>query len=349
MNNFNINNLVRDNIKHLKPYSSARDEFKDFNTDMIFLDANENPFENGVNRYPDPQQLGLKAILAKEKGIYQENIVLGNGSDELLDLIVRGFCEPKEDSIITVPPTFSMFNVLARINNIKNNEVLLTNDFELDIDQILSTLDQTTKIIFICSPNNPTGNTFNNQNIKNLLNSFSGLVVIDEAYIDFSDQESWVNQLNEFPNLVITQTLSKAYGLAGIRLGMCYASPEIISILNKIKLPYNVNKLTQKRAMDRMNDMDIVRSEINSILHERDLIFKQLHAIKFISKVYPSDANFILVKVDNAVEKYMQLTARGLVIRNTSNRPLCENTLRLTIGTPEENKKLIQTLKELDT
>ena len=345
---FNINSLVRENVLRLKPYSSARDEFKDFTKNMIFLDANENPFENGVNRYPDPQQRIVKSILAEQNGVKQENILLGNGSDEVLDLIYRAFCEPARDNIITMPPTYGMYKVLADTNNIENKEVLLTEDFQLNIDAILATSNRYTKILFICSPNNPTGNVFNSDNIEVLLNSFKGLVVIDEAYIDFSSEQSWLKKLSLYPNLIVTQTLSKAYGLAGIRLGICYASTEIIAILNKIKPPYNVNELTQKRASKRLLNKNNFINEIALIIDEKNRLFKELLQIIFILKIYPSEANFILIKVDDANKRYNQLLDKGIVIRNRTSQPLCENTLRLTIGTPEENETLIKTLKELE-
>ena len=253
-----IQSLVRENIKSLKPYSSARDEFKEFKKDMIFLDANENPYENGLNRYPDPQQTTVKKELSKLKGVSESQILLGNGSDEVLDLIFRVFCEPNVDNIITLPPTYGMYKVLANINNIFEKEVFLTKDYELDEIKILEAIDDNSKILFLCSPNNPTGNTFSIKTIELLLTSFEGVVVIDEAYIDFSKGKSWLKRLNEFPNLIITQTLSKAYGMAGIRLGICYASDEIISILNKVKPPYNVNELTQQRALKRLHNFDKV-------------------------------------------------------------------------------------------
>ena len=336
---FNINNLVRENVKKLKPYSSARDEFKDFDKDMVFLDANENPYNNGVNRYPDPQQRSLKGELALQRQIKASQILLGNGSDEVLDLIYRAFCEPKIDNIITLPPTYGMYKVLAETNDVENREVLLTEDYEPDVTD--------SKLLFICSPNNPTGNAFKADKIEILLKSFPGIVVIDEAYIDFSESQTWVSKLSEYPNLIVTQTLSKAYGMAGIRLGICYASEEIISVINKIKPPYNVNELTQKKALDRVLDKESVKNEIGSILNERSGLYEVLLEVNFVQKIYPSDANFVLVKVDNANLRYQQLLDKGIVIRNRSTQPLCENTLRFTIGTPSENKKLIKVLKEL--
>lgn len=345
---FNINNLVRENVKSMKPYSSARDEFEDFDTaDMIFLDANENPFQNGVNRYPDPQQSSLKVVLAKQRNVNPNQILLGNGSDEVLDLLFRAFCEPKVDNVITLPPTYGMYGVLANINAVENKEILLSTDFQPQIEKIMDAVDENTKIIFLCSPNNPTGNSFSDENVAYLLKNFNGLVVIDEAYIDFSEKESWVNELDEYPNLIITQTLSKAYGLAGIRLGICYASAEVISVLNKIKPPYNVNELTQKRALDRLDNQNKINSEIESIITQREELLKVLLNVKFVEKIYPTEANFILIKVDDANKRYEELIAKGIVIRNRTTQPLCENTLRLTIGTEVENKKLIEALSSL--
>ena len=343
-----ILDLVRGNIKSLKPYSSARDEYKDIAiNDMIFLDANENPFENGVNRYPDPQQLTVKKVLATIKNVNKKNILLGNGSDEVLDLLFRAFCEPNKDNIITLPPTYGMYSVLASLNAIEDRKVLLSTDFQPQIQQILATVDDNSKILFVCSPNNPSGNSFSEEVIETLLKKFQGLVVIDEAYIDFSKQESWLKKLNEYPNLVITQTLSKAYGMAGIRLGICYASEEIIQILNNIKPPYNINELTQQKALERLQDKEGVAQEIETILFERNQLAIALRSISFIEKIYESDANFILIKVDDANKRYNELIEKGIVIRNRTSQPLCENTLRLTVGTKEENEKLIKVLKEI--
>ena len=345
--NFHLEKLVRDNVARLKPYSSARDEFKDFHEDMVFLDANENPYNNGVNRYPDPQQVTLKQHLSSLKRVPVDQILLGNGSDEVLDLLFRAFCEPKTDNIITLPPTYGMYGVLADTNAIANREVLLSDDFQPQVHQILEQVDHQTKMLFLCSPNNPTANSFDVDKIVQLLENFRGLVIVDEAYIDFSAEESWASKLQEYPNLVVTQTLSKAYGLAGIRLGICYASAEIIAILNKIKPPYNVNELTQKRALERVLDNTSVQNEITAILKERDALSKVLLEVYFVEKVYPSEANFILAKVDDANKRYEQLIKRGIVVRNRSTQALCENTLRFTVGTSEENQKLISALKEL--
>ena len=343
----NIQDLIRPTIKALKPYSSARDEFQGNSDDMVFLDANENPFENGVNRYPDPQQRTLKSLLSKIKGVPQQNILLGNGSDEVLDLIYRTFCEPNQDNIITLPPTYGMYNVLANINAIEIKSVQLDADFQPKFDEILNIANANSKLLFLCSPNNPTGNSFEAKSIEKLIKAFKGIVVIDEAYIDFSNKESWISRLNEFSNLIITQTLSKAYGMAGIRLGICYASEEIISVLNRIKPPYNVNILTQQKAISQLEQQGLTQNQVTNILKERDLLITKLESIDYISKIYPSDANFVLVEVDDANKRYDQLIDKGIVIRNRTTQPGCENCLRFTIGTPKENRTLIDTLKSI--
>ncbi|AXG71229.1 histidinol-phosphate aminotransferase [Kordia sp. SMS9] len=348
MNTFNINSLIRDNIKTLKPYSSARDEYKATGTDMVFLDANENPYENGVNRYPDPKQSAVKVALAKVKNCNPANMVLGNGSDEILDLIFRAFCEPKQDNIITLPPTYGMYKVLAGVNDVKVREVFLTAAFQPNVDNILSAADENSKILFLCSPNNPTGNSFSNEAVEKLLKEFNGIIVIDEAYTDFSSQESWLNRLEEFPNLIITQTLSKAYGMAGIRLGICYASLTIVDVLNRIKPPYNVNLLTQYKALERIQDQKSVAQEIANIQKNKAQLISALENVPFVKKIYPSDANFILVQVDNADLRYQQLITKGIVIRNRTTQPLCENCLRFTVGTAVENQRLIAVLKEIE-
>jgi len=348
MGKFNLDKLIRENLKALQPYSSARDEYVSDGSDMVFLDANENPFENGVNRYPDPQQRSLKAVLANIKKVKEGQILLGNGSDEVLDLIFRVFCTPQVDNIITVPPTYGMYKVLSGINAIENRKVRLTEDFQLNVKGILDRVDANTKIIFLCSPNNPTGNSLEVASIEILLNAFNGIVVIDEAYIDFSSNKSWINSLSNFPNIVVTQTLSKAYGLAGIRLGACYASEAIISVLMKIKPPYNVNELTQQKALDRVKDQNGVQLEVAKILKNRAALVKALKTVKFIKKIYPTDANFVLARVDDADRRYQQLLEKGVVVRNRSNQPLCHNTLRFTVGTATENEKLIQELNTLN-
>ncbi|MEX2350014.1 MAG: histidinol-phosphate transaminase [Flavobacteriaceae bacterium] len=344
---WNLDGLVRENVKSLQPYASARDDFKDFDKPMTYLDANENPFENGINRYPDPQQRELKNILASQKKVSAENILIGNGSDEVLDLLFRAFCEPNKDNVITLPPTYGMYSVLAGINAVTNKEILLTEDFQPNVNAILNKTDSNTKILFLCSPNNPTGNSFDRKKIEELLDNFPGLVAIDEAYIDFSDEPSFISSLNKYPNLVVTHTLSKAFGAAGIRVGICYASEQIVSVLNKIKPPYNSNALSQDKAIKVLKDKEEIKSQVAVIKKERVNLSEALLQFKFISKVYTSDANFLLIKVDDADMRYRQLVEKGFVVRNRSSQPLCENTLRITIGTPEENQKLIKALQQL--
>lgn len=346
--NFNLENIVRENVKGLSPYSSARDEYISDGSEMVFLDANENPFENGVNRYPDPQQRSLKAVLASMQDVNINQILLGNGSDEVLDLIFRAFCEPNRDNIITMPPTYGMYKVLSGINSVENREIVLRDNFQPDLHAVKNVIDDHTKIIFICSPNNPSGNSITPEIIDELLDIFKGLIVIDEAYIDFSSNQSWLTKLDEYPNLVVTQTLSKAYGMAGVRLGICYASKEIISILNKIKPPYNINELTQQKALARLSNTTQIQREISDILEERSNLIVALKSLEFIFKIYETDANFVLVKVDDATKRYNQLLEKGIVTRNRTSQPLCENTLRFTIGTKEENNKLIGVLKSIE-
>lgn len=342
-----LNKLLRDNIKKMMPYSSARDEFKDASADMIFIDANENPFDTGLNRYPDPQQSLVKQELSKIKGVEVKNILLGNGSDEVLDLIFRAFCEPKQDEVIALPPTYGMYKVLANTNDVTLKNIPLEPNFQPNVNEIIQQQTSNTKLLFLCSPNNPTANSFEAERIESLIKSFNGIVVIDEAYIDFSTQESWVSRLSEFPNLIVTQTLSKAYGLAAIRLGICYASQEIIAVLNKIKPPYNVNKLTQEAALKALQDQDKVNEEIQNIISERDKMISEFKQIGIIKEIFSSDANFVLARVDDGNKRYEQLIQKGIVVRNRSNQVLCDNCLRFTVGTEGENKKLIDTLKSL--
>lgn len=346
MTNFNINKLTRTNVLNMKPYSSARDEYKEFKHEMIYLDANENPFDNSVNRYPDPQQMELKELLAEMREVKIENILIGNGSDEVLDLLYRAFCEPNKDNVITVPPTYGMYEVLANINAVENRAVFLTDDFQPNAQEILNNTDENTKILFLCSPNNPTGNSFSDKIIFELLSNFSGLILIDEAYIDFSERDSWLLLLKEYPNLVICQTLSKAYAMAGVRIGILYASAEIIAVLNKIKPPYNINILSQEKAIKKLQQSTL-DFQVKKILLEREKLFKAVETVDFIEKVIPSDSNFILIKVDDAELRYQQFIDNGIVVRNRSNQPLCENCLRITIGTKDENEKVIQLLKSV--
>jgi len=347
MQEFNIEEMIRENIRNMRSYSSARDEFTSINDQLIFLDANENPFETGINRYPDPRQTSLKQVLAKQKKVSENAILIGNGSDEVLDLIFRAFCEPKEDNVISLPPTYGMYGVLAQLNDIENKEVFLTTDFQLNVEEILNQVTKQTKIIFLCSPNNPTGNSFSRESIKKIVKNFNGFVVIDEAYIDFSMQESWLTQLENYPNLIITQTLSKAYGLAGIRIGVLYASPKIIAVLNKIKPPYNINTLSQTQAIVSLNAFNKLQNDLSALLELRTILIKELDKLYFVEKVFATDANFILIRVDDANLRYQQLLSKDIVVRNRSNQPLCENCLRITIGTQSENEKLITILKQL--
>ena len=344
---FDLQKLVRLHIADLQPYSSARDEFGADDGDVVYLDANENPFDNGVNRYPDPQQRKLKEVIARGRGVAANQLLLGNGSDEVLDLIFRAFCTPNKDNVIVMPPTYGMYKVLANINCVSLDEAPLNNDFQLVTKDIINQISSQTKAILLCSPNNPSGNSFRRENILTLLQSFTGLVVVDEAYIDFSTQKSLTAELPSYPNLIITQTLSKAYGLAGIRLGICIASEEIINILNKIKPPYNINSLTQERAISALEDWDTTQSQITQLIAERKGLFAQLEKISFVEKVYPSDANFLLVRVDNANKRYAQLIENDIVVRNRSKQMRCENCLRFSVGTPQENQILIETLNRL--
>ena len=343
----NLNKLLRKNILQMNPYSSARDEYKDLEANMVFLDANENPFKSVVNRYPDPQQTALKTLISTQKNVPTNQIILGNGSDEVLDLIFRAFCEPNQDSILSLSPTYGMYNVLANLNAIENIQVPLSSNFELEVDKILASVKKNTKLLFICSPNNPSGNTVDCTAIEQLLGTFNGLVVIDEAYIDFTNEASWTKRLNSYPNLIVTQTLSKAYGLAGIRLGICYASQEIIAILNKIKPPYNINTLTQNAAIKALNNINKVADQIKTVLQERNRLVKAFETFAFIQKIYPSKANFILIKVDDANKRYDELIKKGIVVRNRSSQLHCENCLRITVGTPSENTQLLTKLKTL--
>jgi histidinol-phosphate aminotransferase len=346
---FDLQKLVRSHIADLQPYSSAREEFYADDGDVVYLDANENPFDNGVNRYPDPQQRKLKEVIARGRGVAANQLLLGNGSDEVLDLIFRAFCTPNKDNVIVMPPTYGMYKVLANINCVSLNEAPLNNDFQLVTKDILNQISSQTKAIFLCSPNNPSGNSFRREDILTLLQSFTGLVVVDEAYIDFSTQKSLTAELPSYPNLIITQTLSKAYGLAGIRLGICIASEEIINILNKIKPPYNINSLTQERAISALEDWDTTQRQITQLIAERKGLFAQLEKISFVEKVYPSDANFLLVRVDDANKRYAQLIQNNIVVRNRSKQVGCENCLRFSVGKPQENQILIETLNRLSS
>ncbi len=338
-----LKELVRPNIWNLKPYSSARDEFH--GTASVFLDANENPYNAPYNRYPDPQQWMLKEKLAELKQVKPEYIFIGNGSDEAIDIVLRAFCEPGIDSIVEIDPTYGMYQVAADINNVTCRKVQLDISFGLDAGKLLAEVDGQVKVIFLCSPNNPTGNTLDRREIYKILNGFDGIVVIDEAYIDFSGEPSFLTELEQYPNLIILQTLSKAWGAAGIRLGMAFASPEIIALFNKIKYPYNVNLLTQEKALDILNNYEEMQNQLRVILGERTVLQEVLLQLPYVKKIYPTDANFILVDVGNANAIYDFLVSKGVIVRNRNSITLCQGCLRITVGTPEENKVLIDALK----
>ncbi|MFY0650822.1 MAG: histidinol-phosphate transaminase [Cyclobacteriaceae bacterium] len=340
-----VSNLIRENVKAVAPYSSARDEFS--SSAEVYLDANENPFENGVNRYPDPYQNTVKERLAEIKGVSPKNILLGNGSDEVLDLIYRAFCEPLVDNIISSPPTYGMYKVLAGVNNVENRLAPLNSDFSLNIDAIKAQVDENSKLIFVCSPNNPSGNSLEDDDIERLLKETECLVCIDEAYIDFMDKKSWIERLDEFPNLIVCQTLSKAWGMAGIRLGICYASEYIVGILNKIKPPYNINQLTQDRALEVLGNETLFSKNLNVILSEKKLLEKAVLDLSMVKRIIPSDANFFLAEFEDSKYVFDALMAKEIIVRDRSKELHCEGCLRITVGTPEENKKLIEALKTL--
>ena len=344
----NIDTLVRNNVKKMSFYSSARDDFKKENEmKLIYLDANESPFDNGINRYPDNKHDELKKVVSGIKNVNVNQVVFGNGTDEILDLIVRVFCNPYEDKIITLPPTYGMYDVIAKTNGVENIEIPLKSDFSIDINEILKLSSKKTKILFLCSPNNPTGNSFDTNDLTDLIKGFNGVVVVDEAYIDFSSKQSLISLIEDNNNLIITQTMSKAYGMAGIRLGMGFSNEKIINYLNKIKPPYNINVLTERKALEELYKIDEIEKNISIVLDQRNLLVSCLEKLDFIEKIYKSDANFLLVKVDNADLRYNQLLENGIVVRNRSNQPLCQNCLRITIGTKNENNSLIKTLNEL--
>jgi len=345
---FDLDKILRTNVKKLIPYSSARSEFE--GDAQIYLDANENSLGSSIdghyNRYPDPLQKQLKQKLSTIKNIATENIFVGNGSDEAIDLLIRAFCNPGVDNILIFPPTYGMYEVAAEINDVDINKVLLTEDFQLNPEAAKNAIDANTKIIWVCSPNNPTGNLLAEKSIEWLLKNFNGIVVVDEAYIDFASQDSWIKRLNEFPNLVVLQTLSKAWGLAGLRIGFAFASAAITNILNKIKPPYNISEATQKLALQALQNEDKAKQKTNILIQQKEKLLLAFKEFDFIKKIYPSDANFILIKVDQANDLYKYLLSKTIVVRNRSSQPLCENSLRVTIGTPQENDKLLTALKE---
>ena len=345
---FSLDSILRDNIKNAKPYSSARDEYK--GTEGVFLDANENPYgsaiEKHVNRYPDPLQRDLKYALARVKNISAVNIFFGNGSDEPIDLLIRATCNPGKDSIIILPPTYGMYEVSAGINDVELISVPLTKEFDLNVEAILGAVKQHTKIIFICSPNNPTGNLMNEEKVKTILTSFSGIVVVDEAYIDFADTTGFVPLLSQYPNLVVLQTFSKAWGMAALRLGTAFASKEIVAVLNKIKPPYNINVLTQECALEALKNVSVKDKMVRLILDQRDWLRMELSKLPVCLKLYHSDANFILMRTVDGKKVYDFLVEHTIITRDRSKIILCDGCIRITVGTEEENKKIVDVLKK---
>ena len=348
---FNLQNLLRENIKNLTPYSSARDEFQ--GEASIYLDANENaygsPLETNYNRYPDPLQFKVKQKITVIKGVPPRNIFLGNGSDEAIDILFRSFCRPGIDNVILVPPTYGMYQVSANINDVAVQNIPLTAEYQLNMEGIAEAIDANTKLIFVCSPNNPTGNSINREDIETLLANFDGIVVVDEAYINYSRQKSFIQELTEYGNLVVLQTLSKAWGLAGLRIGMAFASEEIIEVFNRVKPPYNINQASQKLALEALDNLEQVNNWIKETLLERDKLVLGLKNLSFIIDIYPSDANFILVKTASSKAIYQFLVEQGIIVRDRSKIELCEGCLRITIGTPAENTQLINTLNLFTT
>lgn len=337
-----VHHLVRENILRLTPYSSARSEYK--GAAEVFLDANESPFDTGLNRYPDPLQWKLKEKIGVMKGVPKEQIFLGNGSDEVIDLLIRIFCRPGEDHLVILPPTYGMYKVAADIAGVKVREIPLTARFQPDVDAILSDADHRSKILFLCSPNNPTGNSFEKEQIDRLVRDFPGIVLIDEAYIDFSSRESCLSLLSQNPRLVVMQTLSKAWGLAGLRLGMAFASEEIIELFNKVKPPYNINQLTQEQALLALGKVKQKDEWVRSILGQRAALQQSLAGLDFVQVVHPSDANFLLVRMDDPEGVYRYLVGEKIIVRDRSNVRLCEGCLRITVGTPAENDRLFRAL-----
>ncbi|HVX51798.1 MAG TPA: histidinol-phosphate transaminase [Chitinophagaceae bacterium] len=345
---FNINNLIRDNIKRLTPYSSARDEFS--GEAKVFLDANENslgsPLAKWYNRYPDPHQQKLKEAVSKIKGIEAEHIFIGNGSDECIDVLFRCFCQPGKDNVIICPPTYGMYEVSANINDVQVKHAPLLDNFQLDLVHLENLVDANTKIIWLCSPNNPTGNLLNRQDVETVLNNFNGLVVIDEAYINFARQKSFIQELTDYPNLVVMQTFSKAWGLAGLRLGMAFAATAVIEVMNKVKPPYNISQAAQEIALQALENVDQVNDMIVVLAGMRDALSEVLAGMPGIEKVYPSDANFLLVKMQEAKKVYDFLLTKAIVVRDRSRVKLCEDCLRITVGTEQENTSLVDALYE---
>lgn len=342
-----LKELTRPNVWALKPYSSARDEYSGVEA-SVFLDANENPYNTPNNRYPDPLQRDLKALIAPLKGVKEENIFLGNGSDEAIDLIFRAFCRPGIDNVVAIDPTYGMYQVCAEVNDVEYRKMLLDVYYQFKASSLLSAIDENTKAMFICSPNNPTGNSLCRKEIESLLKKFDGLVVVDEAYIDFSSSESLLKDLEQYPNLIVLQTFSKAWGCAAIRLGMAFASPEIIAIFNKIKYPYNVNRLTQEEAMKVLKQPELIKAWVNTLLEERIRVMDEFVKLPCCVRVFPTDANFFLTKVYEATQIYNYLVSEGIIVRNRTNVALCNDCLRITIGTKEENDALLDALRKVE-
>lgn len=339
-----LQSLVRPNIWSLAPYSSARNEYSG-HVAHVFLDANENPYNGPFNRYPDPLQQEVKERLSQLKGIPAESIFLGNGSDEAIDLVYRCFCEPKKDNVVAICPTYGMYEVCADINDVEYRNVMLDENYQISADKLLAACDDNTKAIWICSPNNPTGNNIDRGEIVRVIENFEGIVIVDEAYIDFSREQTISRMLDKYPNLIVLQTLSKAWGSAAIRLGMAFASKEIIDVFTKVKYPYNVNLLTQEQALKRLNDVYAVEQWVKLLLQERGRVMLAFAELPVCQKIYPTDANFFLAKVTNAKEIYDYLVEKGIIVRNRTRITLCENCLRITIGTKEENNELLGALR----
>lgn len=340
-----LEQLTRPNIQRLEPYSCARNEYSG-TAASVFLDANENPYNSPYNRYPDPLQRELKEKIAEYKKVSPEQIFLGNGSDEAIDLVYRAFCEPKEDNVVAIDPTYGMYVVAADINNVEYRKVLLDEQYQCNADRLLAAADEHTKLIFLCSPNNPTGNDMNREEVLKVINRFDGLVIVDEAYNDFSELPSMLNDLTSYPNMIVLQTFSKAWGCAAVRLGMAFASPEIISILNKIKYPYNVNLLTQQKAMEMLTHQDEKEHWVEILKEERTNVMKEMNQVAVVKHIFPTDANFFLARVTDAPHIYNYLVNTGIIVRNRHTVSLCGNCLRITVGTPSENQKLIEALKK---
>lgn len=339
-----LKDLTRPNIWNLKPYSSARDEYKGVEA-SVFLDANESPYNGPHNRYPDPMQRDLKSAIAPIKKVRPENIFLGNGSDEAIDLVYRAFCEPGIDNVVAIDPTYGMYQVCAEVNDVEYRKVLLDENYGFKADDLLASTDEHTKLIFLCSPNNPSGNNLSREEIEKTLNNFEGLVIVDEAYIDFSNAPSFLQELDKYPNLIVLQTFSKAWASAAIRLGMAFASPDVIGIFSKIKYPYNVNLLTQKQALEILHKYYEVDRWVNTLIEEREWLEEEFRKLSCCVRIYPSDANFFLAKVTNAKKVYDYLVGRGIIVRNRNSVSLCKDCLRVTVGTRHENTTLIEALR----